>query len=113
MQSKSARRQAALYVALLTITLLLLAFSASAPLTQLRRGVGFAMAPIQNVLREAGQGVSSFFADAQRDRSAAPAEPDSARRRSTSLQTANQLAREPARAEPTADRLLQVRSSLA
>jgi rod shape-determining protein MreC len=56
-----ARRQAALYVALLTITLLLLAFSSSAPLTEARRAVGFAMAPIQNVLRGAGQGFSSFF----------------------------------------------------
>ncbi len=56
------RRQTFLYVALLTITLLLLAFSASAPMTDLRRGVGFAMAPIQNVLRQGGQTVSSFFA---------------------------------------------------
>jgi rod shape-determining protein MreC len=56
------RRQAFLYVALLTITLLMLAFSASAPITELRRGVSFAMSPIQNVLRETGQGVSSFFA---------------------------------------------------
>jgi len=56
-----ARRQATLYVALLTITLLLLAFSSSGPLTEMRRGVGFAMAPIQNVLRGAGQGVSSLF----------------------------------------------------
>ena len=31
------RRQAILYVALLTITLLLLAFSATAPITELRR----------------------------------------------------------------------------
>src|SRR3954462_11624122 len=44
------------------MTLLMLAFSASAPITELRRGVGFAMAPIQNVLRESGQTVSSFFA---------------------------------------------------
>src|SRR5689334_6669907 len=56
-----ARRQATLYVALLTVTLLLLAFSSSGPLTEMRRGVGFAMAPIQNVLRGAGQGFSSFF----------------------------------------------------
>jgi rod shape-determining protein MreC len=56
------RRQAGLYLALLTITLLLLAFSASTPITELRRGVGFAMTPIQNVLRESGQTVSSFFA---------------------------------------------------
>lgn len=62
MLRSSGRRQAALYVALLAISLLLLAFSASAPITELRRGVGFAMAPIQNVLRESGRTVSSFFA---------------------------------------------------
>jgi len=61
-KSRSARRQAVLYVGLLTITLLLLAFSASPPLAELRRGVGFAMAPIQNVLRQSGRTVSSFFA---------------------------------------------------
>jgi len=62
MLRSSGRRQAALYVALLAISLLLLAFSASAPITELRSGVGFAMAPIQNVLRESGRTVSSFFA---------------------------------------------------
>src|ERR1700747_2467220 len=61
-KSRAGRRQAILYVALLTISLLLMAFSASAPLTELRRGVGFAMAPIQNVLRSGGETVSSFFA---------------------------------------------------
>jgi rod shape-determining protein MreC len=61
-KSKSARRQAILYVALLTITLLLVAFSGSAPLTELRRGVGFAMAPLQNSLRDAGRAAGSLFA---------------------------------------------------
>jgi rod shape-determining protein MreC len=61
-KSRSARRQTILFVALLTITLLLVAFSSSGPLTELRRGVGFAMAPIQNVLRQSGRTVSSFFA---------------------------------------------------
>lgn len=61
-KSRSARRQVILYVGLLTITLLLIAFSSSAPLTELRRGVGFAMAPIQDTMRGAGQAVSSFFA---------------------------------------------------
>jgi len=56
------RRQAALYVSLLAISLLMLAFSSSVPITELRRGVGFAMAPIQNVLRQGGQTVSSLFA---------------------------------------------------
>jgi len=57
-----ARRQAILYAALLAITLLLIAFSSSAPLTELRRGVGFAMSPVQNVLREGAQTIGSFFA---------------------------------------------------
>lgn len=61
-RGKPGRRQAVLYVALLTISLLLLAFSDSPPIKQVRSGVGFAMAPIQNVLRETGQTVSSFFA---------------------------------------------------
>src|SRR3954469_19799812 len=62
MLTSPGRRQAGLYLALLTITLLLLAFSASAPITEVRRGIGFAMAPIQNVLRQGGQTVSSLFA---------------------------------------------------
>jgi rod shape-determining protein MreC len=61
-KSRAARRQAILFVGLLAVTLLLLAFSSSGPLTQLRRGVGFAMAPIQEVLRGTGRGVSSLFA---------------------------------------------------
>jgi rod shape-determining protein MreC len=62
LRGRPGRRQAILYVALVTITLLLLAFSSSAPIVELRRGVGFAMAPIQNVLRGGGETVSSFFA---------------------------------------------------
>jgi rod shape-determining protein MreC len=62
LRGRPGRRQALLYVALLTISLLLLAFSSSTPITELRRGVGFAMAPIQNVLRQSGQTISSFFA---------------------------------------------------
>lgn len=41
--------------------MLILAFSNSEPASQLRRGVGFAMAPIQEVLRGAGQTVGSLF----------------------------------------------------
>jgi rod shape-determining protein MreC len=62
LKSRTGRRQAILYVALLAITLLLLAFSRSGPITEFRRGIGFAMAPIQNVLREGGRTASSFFA---------------------------------------------------
>ena len=57
-----AKRQAAIYVALIVISLLLLAFSSSAPLLQLRQGIGFAMAPIQQVLRDGTRQVTSIFA---------------------------------------------------
>src|SRR4249919_46704 len=60
--SKSARRQIALYVGLLAVTLLLLAFSRSAPLLELRKGVGFALAPIQDTLRQGTRTVTSVFA---------------------------------------------------
>ena len=62
LRSRSARRQLFLYVGMLAITLLMLAFSASGPVTELRHGVGFAMAPIQNVCARAARTVSSFFA---------------------------------------------------
>ena len=62
LKGRTGRRQAILYVALLAISLLLLAFSSSGPITELRHGVSFAMTPIQNVLRESGRTVSSFFA---------------------------------------------------
>ena len=57
-----AKRQAAIYVALIVISLLLLALSSSAPLLQLRQGIGFAMAPIQQVLRDGTRQVTSIFA---------------------------------------------------
>jgi rod shape-determining protein MreC len=106
-----ARRQATLYVALLTITLLLLAFSSSGPLTEMRRGVGFAMAPIQNVLRGAGEGFSSFFA--------ALGEIDQLRQQNQTLQTqVNELQTENQSLESLRAQnqqltdILQVRSSL-
>lgn len=61
LKAKSGRRQAILYALLLAISLLLLAFSSSTPLTELRRGVSFALTPFQSVLRQGGQTASSFF----------------------------------------------------
>jgi len=58
----AARRQGVIYVVLLAVTILLLAFSSSAPLLELRRGVGFAMSPFQDALLQGGRQVSSFFA---------------------------------------------------
>jgi len=57
-----ARRLGIAYVVLIALSLLLLAFSNSGPLLELRRGVGFALAPIQDGLRGAAQSVNSFFA---------------------------------------------------
>lgn len=62
LNSRTVRRQVVLYVVLLAISLLLLAFSSAAPVTELRRGVGFAMAPIQEAMRGSVRTVSSLFA---------------------------------------------------
>ena len=59
--NRSVRRQVVVYVVLLAISMLILAFSSSPPVIQLRRGVGYAMAPIQEVLRGTGQTIGSVF----------------------------------------------------
>ena len=56
-----AKRQAAVYVTLIVVSLLLLALSSTAPLLELRRGIGFAMAPVQEVLRTGTRQVTSIF----------------------------------------------------
>jgi rod shape-determining protein MreC len=58
---RSARRQVVLYVVLLALSMLLLAFSGSAPIQELRRGIGFAMSPIQETLRNGARTVGSVF----------------------------------------------------
>ena len=60
--SRSASRQIALYVVLVAITLILLAFSNSGLSLELRRGVGFALSPIQDTLRQGTRTVTSLFA---------------------------------------------------
>lgn len=62
LRSRSARRQAIAYVGLLAVGLLMLAFSGSGPLTELRKGVGFAMSPIQDVLHQGARTFGSLFA---------------------------------------------------
>src|SRR3954447_11334445 len=57
-----AKRQAAIYVALIVVSLLLLALSSTAPLLELRQGIGFAMEPVQKVLRDGTRQVTSIFA---------------------------------------------------
>jgi rod shape-determining protein MreC len=59
--TRSARRQTAAYVALVALTILLLAFSSSGPLLELRRGVGFALTPIQDTLRTGTRTFTSLF----------------------------------------------------
>jgi rod shape-determining protein MreC len=62
LQTRTARRQAVAYALLVALSILLLAVSASPPLLELRRGVAFAMAPLQNTLRDATRTVGSWFA---------------------------------------------------
>jgi len=57
-----AKRQAAVFITLIVVSLLLLALSSTAPLLELRRGIGFAMAPVQEVLRHGTRQVTSIFA---------------------------------------------------
>jgi rod shape-determining protein MreC len=62
LSTPTARRRGVIYAVLVAVTLLLLAFSASEPLLELRRGVGFAVAPIQGALRDGTRQVTSIFA---------------------------------------------------
>jgi rod shape-determining protein MreC len=62
LSSPAARRQALVYVGLLVASLLLLAFSSSAPLLELRRGVSFALEPLQEGLRNGTRQLTSIFA---------------------------------------------------
>jgi len=59
--STAVKRQVAVYVGLVVLTILLLAFSSSAPLIELRRGLGFALSPIQDSLRQGTRTVTSIF----------------------------------------------------
>jgi rod shape-determining protein MreC len=62
LSTPTAKRQAIAYISLLIVTLLLLAFSSSVALLELRKGIGFAMAPVQASLRDATRQVTSVFA---------------------------------------------------
>ncbi|MEP7360779.1 MAG: rod shape-determining protein MreC [Chloroflexota bacterium] len=61
LKARSVRRQIVVYVLLIAFSMLLLAFSSSPPVLQLRRGVGFAMAPIQQTLHNTAQTIGSVF----------------------------------------------------
>lgn len=62
LSSRSARRHGAAYALLVALSILLLAFSSSPPMLELQRGVNFALAPLQNSLRDATRQVGSWFA---------------------------------------------------
>lgn len=59
--STATKRQVSVYVGLIVLTILLVAFSGSPPLIELRRGLGFALSPIQDTLRQGTRTVTSFF----------------------------------------------------
>ncbi len=110
--SRSAKRQVAAYVALLAISLLVLAFSNSGPLLELRRGVGFALSPIQDTLRQGTRTLTSIFAtisDLERLRQ----QNADLTRRIQEVEAENQRLQSLAAENQQLAALLEVRSSLA
>jgi rod shape-determining protein MreC len=108
----SARRHLITYVALLALSLLLLAISGSAPVSELRRGVGFALAPIQDSLRQATRSATSILStfgeiDQLRQQNAA------LNAQVAELEARNQQLQAMAAQNQQLTELLQVRSSLA
>lgn len=62
LRDRQARGHIVTYVVLIAVSLLLLAFSDSRPLRDLRGGVNFALAPVQEALSGGARSVGSFFA---------------------------------------------------
>jgi rod shape-determining protein MreC len=61
LRDRQARSHIVTYVMLIAVSLLLLAFSDSRPLRDLRGGVNFALAPVQEVLSGGARSVGSLF----------------------------------------------------
>ncbi len=61
-ERRSPRRRIVVYVVLVAMSLLLLAASASAPVQDVRRGVNWALGPIQEMLAVGARSVGSVFA---------------------------------------------------
>lgn len=59
--STATKRQVSAYIGLIVLTLLLVAFSNSAPLVEARRALGFALSPIQDTLRQGTRTATSMF----------------------------------------------------
>lgn len=100
------------YVALLAFTILLLAFSNSGPLLELRRGVGFALSPIQDTLRRGTRTATSIFttiSEIERLRKQA----EDLTRRIQEVEAENQRLQSLALENQQLAALLEVRSSLA
>jgi rod shape-determining protein MreC len=62
LSTRASRRAAVIYAVMIAVSLLLLAVSGTAPITELRRGVGFALSPIQQALASGTRTVTSVFA---------------------------------------------------
>ena len=60
-QSRATRRWVVTYALLIAISLVLIAVSSAAPIQELRRGVVFAVSPIQGVLSGATRSATSIF----------------------------------------------------
>ncbi|MDQ3870328.1 MAG: rod shape-determining protein MreC [Chloroflexota bacterium] len=59
--TRASRRRGLTYAVMVAVSLLLLAFSNTAPMREIRKGFGFAFAPIQGALSGVTRGVSSVF----------------------------------------------------
>src|SRR6188508_1954957 len=110
--SSAARREIAVYVALLVICLLLIAFSNSGPLLELRKGVGFALSPIQDTLRQGTRSVTSVFSTIN-DIDALRQQNEDLTRRIQEVEAENQRLQSLATENQQLAALLEVRSSLA
>jgi len=110
--SRSLRRQIALYVVLLTVCILLLAFSRTGPLLELRKGVGFALSPIQDTLRQGTRTVTSVFSTIN-DIDALRQQNEDLTRRIQEVEAENQRLQSLATENQQLAALLEVRSSLA
>jgi rod shape-determining protein MreC len=60
-QSRATRRWAVTYAILIALSLVLIAVSSAAPVQELRRGVNYALVPIQGTLAGATRSVTSIF----------------------------------------------------
>ena len=109
--TRSVRRQTAAYVFLLAITILLLAFSNSGPLLELRRGVGFALSPIQDTLRQGTRTVTNLFG-AIGEIETLRAQNEDLTRRLQELEADNQRLQSLAAENAALSALLETRSSL-